>query len=70
MWIINRYTDYKAGRTKRVTILRKCRGDVALLKEEMEKIVDGNTVRVHPGRLEVDGNYEKRLKKWLLGLGF
>ena len=64
------YTDFKAGRTKRVTILRKCRGDILLLRDEMEKVTDGVEVRIRPGRLEVDGNYEKRLKKWLIGLGF
>jgi len=64
------YTDYKAGRTKVVTILRRCYGDIGLLRSEMEKVVDGNEVRVRPGRLEVDGNYEKRIKNWLIKIGF
>ena len=64
------YTKYIGGRTKVVTILRKCRGDVELLKSEMEKVVDGNKVSVRPGKLVVDGNYHARLKKWLTGLGF
>eukprot|EP01036_Dinobryon_divergens_P051643 gene51643-69110_t len=32
------YTDYKSGRTKVVTILRRCRGDIATLRSEMEKV--------------------------------
>lgn len=63
------YTDFKAGRTKVVTILRKCGGDVALLKSEMEKVV-GKPVSVRPGKLIVDGNFSKRLKVWLASIGF
>ena len=63
------YTDYKNGRTKIVTVLRRCSGDIDLLREEMEKVVESH-VEVRPGRLHVDGNYHMRLKKWLVGLGF
>ena len=63
------YTDYKAGRTKVVTIVRRCRGDIDALKEEMEKVC-GKEVTIRPGKLVVDGNYHIRLKKWLAGLGF
>lgn len=63
------YTDYKAGRTKVVTILRNCRGDIDQLRQEMEKVV-GKTVTVRPGKLVVDGNFHARLKLWLAGLGF
>ena len=64
------YTDYKAGRTKVVTILRRCRGDILALKTDMEKVCGGQPVTVRPGKLVVDGNYHIRLKKWLAGLGF
>lgn len=63
------YTEYKHGRTKVQTILRKCRGDILLLKNEMEKVC-GKPIIVRPGKLVVDGNYNMRLKKWLAGLGF
>lgn len=63
------YTEFKGGRTKIVTILRKCRGDISSLKRDMEKIV-GKPVAVRPGKLVVDGNYHIVLKKWLAGLGF
>lgn len=63
------YTDFKAGGTKVVTILRKCRGDIEQLREEMEKVV-GKPVTVRPGKLVVDGNYHARLKLWLACLGF
>ena len=64
------YTDYKGGRTKVITILRKCRGDINELKKEMQKVCDGREVNIRPGKLVVDGNYHIRLKRWLSGLGF
>jgi len=63
------YTDYRAGGTKVITILRKCRGDIDELRVEMEKVT-GKPVLVRPGKLVVDGNYHARLKKWLTGIGF
>lgn len=64
------YSDFKAGRTKVVTMIRKLHGDVNELASEFSKIADGKVVRIKPGHLEVDGNYVMRTKKWLIGLGF
>lgn len=63
------YTDYKSGGNKVITMLRKCKGDIEILKEEMEKVC-GSEVEVRPGKLVVNGNHVKRLKTWLTGLGF
>lgn len=63
------YTDYKGGRTKVVTIVRKIKGDVTELKAELEKVV-GKEVSVRPGKLVIDGNYHKRVKLYLTALGF
>lgn len=63
------YTDYKHGRTKVVTILRKCKGNIDELKKDMEKVCQ-KQVEVRPGKLIVDGNYHLRLKQWLSDLGF
>ena len=63
------YTEYRGGGTKVITILRKIRGDVNVLRKEVEKVV-GRSVEVRPGKIEIDGNYHRRLKLWLLGLGF
>ena len=63
------YSEYKGARTKVITILRKCGGDIAALKEEMEKVCESE-VLVRPGKLMVEGNFVMRLKKWLIGLGF
>ena len=61
--------NYKGGNTKVITMLRKCSGDIELLKSEMEKVT-GKTVTIKPGKLIVEGNYTGRLKMWLIGLGF
>lgn len=63
------YTEFKAGRTKVQTILRKCKGDIDILKSEVEKVV-GKPVLLRPGKIVIDGNYHRRLKIWLTGLGF
>lgn len=63
------YTDYKGGGTKIVTILRKIVGNIDEVKQEVEKVV-GKSVEVRPGKIVIDGNYHKRIKLWLIGLGF
>ena len=44
-----------------VTILRKCRGNIDVLKEEMEKVC-GVPVLVRNGKLVVAGNFHARIK--------
>jgi hypothetical protein len=63
------YTEIVGGGTKKLTVLRKVRGDVAELLSDMEKVV-GKPVLLKPGKLVVEGNYHRRLKTWLTGLGF
>ncbi len=64
------YTDFKSqGRTKVITILKKCGGDIDALKSDLEKVC-GREVQIKPGKLVVDGNYVRRVKMWLSGLGF
>ena len=64
------YTDYKHGRTKVVTILRKIRGDVDVLQSELQKVCENAPITMRPGKLVIDGNYHRRVKVWLTGLGF
>eukprot|EP01039_Chlorochromonas_danica_P012502 gene12502-14315_t len=63
------YTDYKNGRTRVFTIVKKISGDAQELKADMEKVV-GQPVEVKPGKLIVQGNFHMRLKRYLLALGF
>lgn len=64
------YVTYKAGRTKVVTELRKCKGDILELMQDLEKVVDGSPIEVRPGKLVIYGNFHLRVKLWLTKLGF
>lgn len=64
------YTDYKNGRTRALTLVRRFRGDVNELAEEMSRVCDNNPVTIRPGRVEVKGNYRGRVAEWLQRLGF
>jgi hypothetical protein len=63
------YTDLKDGDTRVITIIRKIRGDVLVLKAEVEKVV-GREVELRPGKIVIEGNFHRRIKVWLTGLGF
>lgn len=53
-----------------LTLVRKYRGDVDTLKEEISKVCGGGTVEKRPGHLELKGDYSKEIKSYLAGLGF
>lgn len=64
------YTDFKNGRTRCLTLVRRIRGDANDLAQEMSRVCDGKEVTIRPGRVEVVGNYRDRVEEWLLRLGF
>ena len=64
------YTDYRNGRTRCMTIVRRFRGDEAELAAELSRVCDNRPVIIRPGRVEVKGNYRGRLCEWLARLGF
>lgn len=64
------YTDYKNGRTRCLTLVRRFRGDVQELAHELSKVCDCREVTIRPGRVEVVGNYCGRVTEWLQRLGF
>lgn len=64
------YTDYKNGRTRCLTIVRRFRGDARKLAEEMSRVCDERPVTIRPGSVQVVGNYRARVEEWLSRLGF
>ena len=64
------YTDYKNGRTRELTIVRRVEGDFAALAKELYRVTGGAKVEIRPGRVEVAGGRSKEIKSWLAGLGF
>lgn len=66
------YTEIKGGgRTKIVTLLKNCKGDINELLGDLQKVVGSSThVELRPGKILINGNFHRRLKIWLIGLGF
>jgi hypothetical protein len=64
------YSDYKNGRTRELTVVRRVTGDVGALAAELVKVTGGAKVEVRPGRVEVAGNRVPEVRAWLAGLGF
>ena len=64
------YTDFRSGRTRELTIVRRIEGDANVLAKELYKVTGGAKVEVRPGRVEVAGVRAKEIKTWLAGLGF
>lgn len=63
------YTDFRAGGSRKVTIVRKIAGDVQALGYELERVCESPVTQFH-GRLEVKGLHREKVKEWLWSLGF
>lgn len=64
------YTEFKNGRTRRLTIVRRVTGSEDALAKELYRVTGGASIAVRTGRVEVEGDRSKELKTWLAGLGF
>jgi large subunit ribosomal protein L49 len=64
------YTDYKNGRSRMITIIRKVTGNVDALVEELRRITGGAEVTARLGRVEIEGDRAKEVKTWLMSIGF
>ncbi|KAL6051562.1 54S ribosomal protein IMG1, mitochondrial [Balamuthia mandrillaris] len=68
------YRDYKNGRTKVVTIVRKFIGDTKALKQEIYNVLGGSAneieIKERQGSLEIKGDYVWHLNIYLKKLGF
>lgn len=71
------YSDYRNGRTKHTTIIRKVKGDTDAFVQELlvavgytDEPVD-SVIRIRTGNvIELKGNHVSVVRKWLAGLGF
>ena len=64
------YSDFRAGGSRRVTVLRRFHGSGSELATEVRALLPGADVALHPGRVEVGGFHVRELKVWLMRLGF
>eukprot|EP00187_Rhodella_violacea_P012376 CAMPEP_0184713984 /NCGR_PEP_ID=MMETSP0314-20130426/4229_1 /TAXON_ID=38298 /ORGANISM="Rhodella maculata, Strain CCMP 736" /LENGTH=185 /DNA_ID=CAMNT_0027176775 /DNA_START=28 /DNA_END=585 /DNA_ORIENTATION=+ len=63
------YSDLrKDGR--RMTIVRRIRGDMKAMAEELTKVCEGTDVKIRQGSIEVKGDYRRQIIYWLKALGF
>ena len=63
------YTDYRHGRTKLVTVLRRHSGDIVELSRQLSAHLQ-TKVAICNGRLEIVGDHVLEVKAWLAALGF
>ena len=64
------YTDYKNGRSRKLTVIRRVSGNVDALVEELRRVTGGAEVIARLGRVEIEGDRAKEVKTWLMAIGF
>ncbi|BEJ18033.1 hypothetical protein CspHIS471_0703100 [Cutaneotrichosporon sp. HIS471] len=75
------YTEYRNGRSNRLTIVRKITGDVGALRNDIAQyLADGHIdplkappkvyVRPTSGHVEIKGHWAEEIKEWLAMRGF
>ncbi|KAL0478897.1 54S ribosomal protein img2, mitochondrial [Acrasis kona] len=63
------YIDFRAGRTRTDTLLRKIEGDVRAVAYELTKIT-GCPTTIKPATVVVKGHHSRIVRLWLRSLGF
>lgn len=68
------YTDYKNGRTRILTIIKKIDGDIHAMEEMLRRHLNIKTLRTRvdslTGSITLHGNHRDQVKTWLRALGF
>ena len=64
------YSDYRNGRSRKLTLVRKVTGDAERLVEELRRLTGGASVVARPGRIEIEGDRCREVRAWLMSLGF
>mmetsp|Transcript_29855 Transcript_29855/g.41986 ORF Transcript_29855/g.41986 Transcript_29855/m.41986 type:complete len:131 (+) Transcript_29855:128-520(+) len=65
------YTDFRNARGRKLTVVRKYRGDVAYLKNELKQLLGSETEIIEKvGRLEIKGLHVPKIVTWLKEKGY
>lgn len=64
------YHDYRNGRTRRITLVRKYVGDAEALSRELARVCDQPQVEIRTGRIEIKGLHKEKVVAYLESLGF
>lgn len=64
------YTDYRSGRSRVLTIVRRVKGDEREFVRDFKVVCGTDKVEKRGGGFEVQGNHIRVVRDWLYGLGF
>lgn len=64
------YHDYRNGRTRNLTIVRKYTGDAEALARELARVCEQPKVEVLTGRIEIKGLHKEKVLAYFESLGF
>lgn len=64
------YHDYRNGRTRRLTLVRKYVGDAEALSRELARVCNQTQVEIRTGRIEIKGLHKEKVVAYLESLGF
>ena len=64
------YHDYRNGRTRSLTIVRKYSGDAEALARELARVCEQPKVQVLTGRIEIKGLHREKVLAYFESLGF
>ncbi|KAI3645262.1 hypothetical protein MP228_011426 [Amoeboaphelidium protococcarum] len=66
------YTEYKNGRNRVQTVVRRVEGDVSALREMLLKVMPHDHVDINPNtnHVIVKGNVSKTIRMWATAAGF
>lgn len=64
------YSDYRNGRTRVLTLVRKYAGDADALAKRLARLCDQPQTVVKTGRIEIKGLHVRKVRAYLQSLGF
>lgn len=64
------YHDYRNGRTRNLTIVRKYSGDAEALARALARVCEQPKVEVLTGRIEIKGLHKEKVLAYFESLGF
>ena len=65
------YQNYKNGRTRVITSIRKVEGNVSELVKDLGRFIPPQRITMHlGGNVRINGRYGRPIRKWLTMLKF
>lgn len=66
------YTEYKNGRSRILTIIRRIEGDLHNLRDDLCKFIPSESVQIKQpqNHIVIQGNKQRSVRYWLTAIGF